>query len=68
MLGVDVADIGDKGYRFVNSLYTSPNLELWSAENVPSKAPSQLKKTTTQVGYNIKQWGNRLIGNPERFK
>lgn len=68
MLGVDVSDLGDKGYRFANSLYTSPNLELWSAEKAPSKTPSQLKKTTSQVGYNLKQWGNRLIGNPERFK
>lgn len=68
MLGVDVSDLGDKGYRFANSLYNSPNLELWSAEKSPSaKTTSTLGRGARQVGYNIRQWGNRLIGSPERF-
>lgn len=68
MLGVPLAELGDKGYRFANSLYNSPNLELWSAEKIDTRPVSQLKRTASQAGYGIKQWGNRLIGNPERFK
>lgn len=68
MLGVPLAELGDKGYRFANSLYNSPNLELWSDEKRPSAVSSTLKRTGAQIKYGFGQWGNRLVGNPERFK
>lgn len=68
MLGLSVADVGDEGYRLANSLYNSPTPELWSEEKRPSSASSTLKRTGAQIKYGLGQWGNRLIGNPERFK
>lgn len=65
--GINVSDA--EAIRFANSLYASPTPELWSDSLRPSSsAPSTLKRTGAQIKYDLGQWGNRLVGNPERFK
>lgn len=63
MLGVSIDNLGDKGYRFANSLYTSPNLELWSSEKVPSGRP--IGSISSAPGASTEQWA--LVGTMGRF-
>lgn len=63
MLGVSIDNLGDKGYRFANSLYTSPNLELWSSEQVPSGRP--IGSISSAPGASTEQWA--LVGTMGRF-
>lgn len=58
MLGVSIDDLGDKGYRFANSLYNSPNLELWSAE----RSPEGKEDALSEAWYKVRSFGSRLLG------
>jgi hypothetical protein len=70
MMGQENINVSDaEAIRFANSLYASPTPELWSDSLRPSSpVPSTLKRTGAQIKYGLGQWGNRLVGNPERFK